>query len=376
MIIYSLISNRGGMLRVAESLAQIFDHLPEGFPLEVFIFSEEPPFAFESKNFKWFQLENSEEAHLLKTMKRIRAQVKEVIAGREVKWLVADFMTLDFFDGIETQVCYDVHFLGRPFFDALSKTKNAQIMDDVTSKNFVLSLHVQHFPFVKFEAKHMRRASCFIVNSETSRRDLITLYADVASDKEIDYIPVSSSLKYHDVPALVAESGLYFHGRYHPQKGLHFLLQQDWQDLPLTLRGFEENFLNPENTKFLKSKGINTLPWTFDSALIHREIMEHELILFPSIYEPWGLSLQEALALGKLCVAHRCNSGHEEQITHGENGFLLDFSAADLKDRLKEIVQLDVSIKERIKKRAKEGSHLGHEKRLQALKKFLLKLRA
>src|SRR5690606_1126218 len=144
--------------------------------------------------------------------------------------------------------------------------------------------------FVKFEAKHMRRASRFIVNSETSRRDLLTLYADVASGKEIDYIPVSSSLKKQDFPSLVEESGLYFHGRYHPQKGLHFLLQQDWQDLQLTLRGFEESFLNPETIKCLRSKGINAFPWTFASSLIHRLIMEHELLLFPPVYEPWVLS--------------------------------------------------------------------------------------
>lgn len=375
MIIYSLISNRGGMLRVAESLAGIYEHLPKDFPLEVFIFSEEPPFAFTSEKFKWFHLENTEEAHIPETMQRLQQEVKAVIADRQVDWIIADFMTLDFFSGIDAKICYDVHFLGRPFFNALSKTKNAQLMDDATSKNFVLSLHVQHFPFVKFEAKHMRKAERFIVNSETSRRDLLTLYSDVATGKGIDYIPVSTALKNFEAKANFKEAGLYFHGRYHPQKGLHFLLQKNWLDLPLTMRGFDPNFLNAENSKHFQSIGITPLPWTSDSALIHQEILDHEIILFPSIYEPWGLSLQEALALGKLCVAHRCDSGHEEQINHGENGFLLDFAAADLKERIKEIVDLPSGEKNKIKQRAKELSHLGHEKRIQALKAFILELK-
>lgn len=374
MIIYSLISNHGGMLRVVESLESIFNVLPKDFPLKVFIFSNKPPFEFKSDRFVWFLLEDVDDPHFATTLETLNKQVKDYLQDTKVDWIVGDFMTLDFFRGIEAKICYDIHFLGRPFFEALSKAKNVDIMDKFSGKNLVLSLHMQHLFFIQFESRFMRRAKRFLVNSVSSHHSLINQYADVSADKPITYIPVSSKLEEVDEKNVEKLSGLYFHGRFHPQKGIHFLLGQDWSDLPLTMRGFETKYLTEESLDWLNQRGITGLPWTSDSAQIRRELLSHDIVLFPSIYEPWGLSLQEALAMGKICVANTCHSGHEEQIHHGINGFLIDFSRPYFKEEIKQISLLPGNIKQRIREEAIKRSKLGHQDRLEKLKDLLVEL--
>ena len=374
MIIYGLICNRGGMLRVAESLAGVFQGLPNDFPLKVFIFSEEKPFEFTSDRFVWFQIENIEESHLELSVTRLRQEIKSYLDGQKVDWIIADFMTLELFKELDAKICYDVHFLGRPFFESLSRYTNMHIVDEISGKNFILSLHLQHLSFVKFESRLMKRASRFIVNSESSMKSLMNSYQDVCSGKKINYVPVSSDLVITQNVPVIPGSGLYFHGRFHPQKGLHFLINETWHDLPLTIRGFEEQYLTKSTLDLFLQQGITPLPWTNDSKIIHRELLEHELILFPSIYEPWGLSLQEALSLGKICIAHFSQSGHEEQITNGVNGFLIDFSKPDFKEKILQIYFLPENEKTRISNNAKAGTQLGHEKRNDALRDLLIDL--
>lgn len=372
MIIYGIISNKGGMLRVVESLEKVYSSLPADFPLRVFIFTDQKPFEFTSDKFVWFQVDDIEESHHEKNILKFKKDVKDYLNGEKVDWIIADFMTLEIFREVPAKICYDIHFLGRPFFESLSRYKDMHIIDTITGKNFILSLHMQHLSFVRFEAKLMKMASRFLVNSQNSFQFLLNSYQDVCNDKQIDYIPVSSELLGDDIEsdAMIPKS-LYFHGRCHPQKGLHFLINEKWHDMSLTIRGFEEKYLSEESLSILNRQGIKALPWTSDSKIIRKELLEHEIILFPSIYEPWGLSLQEALALGKICICHYSKSGHEEQIIDGVNGFLIDYSQKDFKERIKEICNLPDVKKMEIRNNAKKMSHLGHEKRIQALVELL-----
>jgi glycosyltransferase involved in cell wall biosynthesis len=364
------------MLRVTESLEEVFKELPEDFPMKVFIFSETKPFEFSSDKFVWFQIDNIEEAHLEKSILKLREGIKNYLQGKKVDWIIADFMTLEIFREVKASICYDVHFLGRPFFASLSRYTNMHVVDEITGKNFILSLHMQHLSFVKFEARLMKRATRFIVNSQTTLASLENSYQDVCGGKKINYVPVSSELELSEDIPVVAGSGLYFHGRFHPQKGLHFLINEKWHDLPLTIRGLEDGYLTQNTLDLFKKQGITPLPWTSNSKIIRQELLAHEVILFPSIYEPWGLSLQEALSLGKICIAHFSQSGHEEQIVDGENGFLIDFSSSDFKQKILEIYSLPASVKVTISANAKKRSHLGHGARNKVLKDLLLELNA
>ena len=376
MIIYSLICNKGGMLRVVESLEKIFDYLPPNFPLKIIIIGEEKPFEMHDERFIWFESDDVSTATASrKSLVRISQEIKVMFEGQKVDWIITDFMTLDCFRHIDAKICYDVHFLGRPFFNSFSKQKDLSIVSEFTGDKLIYALHVQHLKFLKFEAKLMDKASCFIVNSESSRRSLLTEYKDVTQGKEMTLIPVSTQLEEQEMEKpKILKKGFYFHARFHPQKGVHFLLQQNWSELGLTMRGIDPSYFKETNLNFLKERSIEALPWTNDSSIIRDEILSYEFVLFPSIYEPWGLSLQEALSLGKICIAHKCHSGHEEQITHGLNGFLLDFAADNLMSELERIKNLPSTVKDKIQINAAKMSKQGHGDRQKMLSVFFEKL--
>lgn len=373
MIIYSLVCNEGGMLRVVESLENLFLALPDDFPLRVFIFSSTKPKFIIDERFVWFPHRVDPKKKWLDEIADLQALIHAYLNGQAVDWIIGDFMTLDFYKGMSAKICYDVHFLGRPFYKALSESKGVVVLDEFHRNHFVLQLQYKQFSFLKDEFAHMRSASCFIVNSKYSERNLLEDYQDVSAGKPITYIPVSTNLELKEESSHV-NGVLYFHGRFHPQKGIHFLFNRNWDKTPITIRGFEEPYFTEDRVQWLKNKNISILPWTGDSAQLHRELMGHQAVIFPSIYEPWGLSLQEALALGKICIANRCNGGHEEQITDGVNGFLVDFAKDDIQEKIQEILNLDKRVLEQISLSAKASSKLGHEDRIECLKKFLLEL--
>lgn len=377
MILYSLISNRGGMLRVVESLEEVFRYLPENFPLKIIIMGEDQPFETEDKRFIFFQTDDVSTPNASrKSLVTIRKQIFEMFKDQHIDWLIADFMTLPCFKDLNVKICYDVHFLGRPFFEAFSRQKKMEIINDFTNQALTLALDLQHLSFIKFEAGLMAKAQRFIVNSQSTRKSLEKDYKDVIEGKLIEYIPVSTNLEVEvKEKEITYRDGFYFHARFHPQKGIHFLLNLDWNGLGLTMRGFEKTILNEKNNAYLASRSILGLPWTNDSAAIRAELLTHEFVLFPSIYEPWGLSLQEALALGKICIANRCESGHEEQIVDGVNGFLVDFAASNILEKLKEIKGMSSENKARISMNAKKSAQLGHDKRNQMLANYLMRLK-
>ncbi|UZJ43458.1 glycosyltransferase [Marinimicrobium sp. C6131] len=53
-------------------------------------------------------------------------------------------------------------------------------------------------------------------------------------------------------------------------------------------------------------------------------------VVFPSIYEPWGLVVTECMAMGKICIIQDCESGMSEQITDEVNGFRVDMSKTSI----------------------------------------------
>ena len=141
---------------------------------------------------------------------------------------------------------------------------------------------------------------------------------------------------------------------------------------PIHFRGFDPRIIPKESQSTLSEKNLIILPWIDESELLAQEISKAKVMLFPSIYEPWGLSLQEGLSMGKICVANRSQSGHEEQIVDGENGFLLDMNDFQWEIELMNILQKSPEELERISKNAKNSTVVGHEARLKSLALVLI----
>jgi glycosyltransferase involved in cell wall biosynthesis len=54
-----------------------------------------------------------------------------------------------------------------------------------------------------------------------------------------------------------------------------------------------------------------------------KAINDAKYMVFPSVYEPWGLSLNEGLACGKICIVSPVG-GHREQVKNNKNGRIVN----------------------------------------------------
>ncbi|RZQ33478.1 glycosyltransferase family 4 protein [Vibrio vulnificus] len=72
------------------------------------------------------------------------------------------------------------------------------------------------------------------------------------------------------------------------------------------------------------------------TTMVDREMETSSILLFPSRYEGFPLTLLEAMSCGLPCVSFDCDSGPSEIITNGENGYVVDdndFSSFEIKLR-------------------------------------------
>lgn len=165
-------------------------------------------------------------------------------------------------------------------------------------------------------------SDCIIANSFSSAKDIRTMFPEV--NAKLNTVPLGVDKKiYADNPALESKAILYM-GRLDQMKGL----QQFLNDV-------EENF------EMLQSLGLKVYV-AGKGHLLQRVIDMHyagkieylysvsgpakfqllkdvKYMVFPSIYEPYGLSLNEGLSSGKICLATSVG-GHKDQIQNMVNG--------------------------------------------------------
>ena len=363
MIIYSIHANRGGLTRVAEGMIQLLPKIPFSIDFKLVVFSKKK-YSCADKRFVWIKLED--EFNLSPTqIATVQNSIQENINLSQINWVIGEEMTLPFWDKWDLPIIYDVHLLQRPLFEEINKSKNILSFDQTLNIFSVSMLKADMFRMLKQEAVWFRKAERFIVNSKNSFHYLHSLYSFESKNKKVYHVPVSTEFENpqfgnHEIPQ--EKNPLYFYGRFHPQKGLHFLFNETWHDHPIQMRGLRENLLTPDVKTKTNKMGIEIHPWDFSHQVLRNSLVIAQNVLFPSIYEPWGLSLQESMAMGKFCIAHK-HSGHAEQIIHKENGWLIDMHEVGWKNHLIEALELNSKERERIQQNAKNTTHFGHNQR-------------
>jgi glycosyltransferase involved in cell wall biosynthesis len=67
---------------------------------------------------------------------------------------------------------------------------------------------------------------------------------------------------------------------------------------------------------------------------------EADIFVFPSVSDPWGLVLNEAMAAGLPVVASSAAGAVADLVQHGRNGFVVDpWDAGALRDSLSELIE-------------------------------------
>ncbi len=368
--LFSCVINNGGMRRIAQWTMRYSEEFDDVFFV---IFS--PDKIKTNKNLMHVQMDEFNNTFTEEVIAKYQATLKTQLGHRKFSFKIADYMTLAYIDFIKIPTVYDTHILGKPLHDSILKTSKLQKFDGVFFKNAITSMiDLMSFSFLRFENSWIKVSGAYVTNSKITSEHLKKYYKDQIENKTIFHIPLPGAAEKKDLSEYSQRKfkyDIYTFARVHPQKGFHFILNNDWSKTGLTIRGLDINLLTSEGEAFLAQKNITNLNWTNSQSQLERDILSSRFILFPSIYEPFGLALQEALSLGAICICHKNNSGHEEQITHGINGFLVDMESEDWILIFEELKQMETSKLDEISLNAIKSANFGDTNRNQSFRAFI-----
>lgn len=215
------------------------------------------------------------------------------------------------------------------------------------------------------EWKSVSTSDIIITNSEFTTAEIRKHYCEEIRGKDIVTAPLGidvDSVPFQ--PCFDSNKWAYF-GRLEAQKGINYIIR-DFVDNPDLYRenplviigdGSMDNAIIKADffDGFVKFHGLKP------KSELRDILADVKFCIFPSIYEPWGLALTEALAMGKICVVSSTGGGMLEQVLYFDetqkiavrssdevgadrsylNGFVLDFRrnsaakfVADLNSRM------------------------------------------
>ena len=368
-IFYSIWMNDGGLTQVALSMLDLLEELNQFCEFNLIIFNGKE--IASNKNIFQIQLKGFD--HTEETLVYTSQILQDKFNFDRHCYLIADETTLPLWKDIEIDYYYDIHLLQRELYSKLKKIDNIHTYDKHMNSRVLTLLLADELKRFLYEGRLLNKAKGFVSNSLCSINHLKNHYPKEVKDKKIFHIPVYSTMKFdkkYSQPDFSNKS-LYNCARSHPQKGHHFFFDSNWNDLPIYLRGFWPGMYDEDVVEKAQAKGINILGWSDDIENLKKEFLDYTFHVFPSIYEPWGLSLEESLSAGRICIANRNDSGHEEQIVHGENGFLIDFNVSTLKEKIFEILNMSPAVLNAISINAAKTHFDRRRLRLEGFKKMI-----
>lgn len=168
-------------------------------------------------------------------------------------------------------------------------------------------------------------ADYVVHNSSATREDVAEEIPQV--DLKSSAIPLGvDKAVYKPMPNLGSKIILYM-GRLDQQKGISQFLENVKANYEtLKQNGFQvwvvgdgQEFEKP--ARFSVAGMIKMFGRLSDEEKM-KALQAAEYMVFPSVYEPYGLALNEGLATGKICIASDLG-GHKEQIKNKKNGILV-----------------------------------------------------
>ena len=272
-------------------------------------------------------------------------EIEGFILKNRIDSIVVDYYTYDHFRNIDVKLIGDVHYLIKPSHSF--ETPKHEIYENEISKNIEIFMNVEKLKKERQERRFITACEKIIVNSNYTLDLLQQYYATEIKQKTIEVINVSPVVgRNHEVIKTDSQDIIY-HGRFNMVKRIDHLIELGKIiDQKIHLYG-----ASPEMKEILdkkKYKNIVIHNWVTD---IDSTLLMHNVHIFPSMYEPWGLALTKSMAMGAICIANSNAGGHRLQIKDKEDGFLVDFTH-DLK-AIKDILdhgQFDnISLKARTK---------------------------
>jgi glycosyltransferase involved in cell wall biosynthesis len=181
------------------------------------------------------------------------------------------------------------------------------------------------------EWKAIVTSDIIICNSQFTANEVIKYYGDCGlSNKTIYAVPLGTVKdKIPFQPQLEGNKWAYF-GRLDSMKGLWYISK----DMVLNKELYQENpplIIGDGMLEMLFMKahffeGLVNYQGLKNKKELAALLKDVKYCIFPSIYEPYGLALNEAMAMGKICIISNDASGMHEQVSNiQENGIVFDF---------------------------------------------------
>jgi glycosyltransferase involved in cell wall biosynthesis len=214
----------------------------------------------------------------------------------------------------------------------------------------------------EYEKNIFKKSKTVIAVSDYVKKEIINYY-EIQSNKVITIHNGIDLKEFNDVRRIGLKDKLgvsniiLFMGGYSKRKGIHILLkaiaeikERDWV---LIIIGGGDLKSKKEMMKLINSLNIKNRIINFSNIsrqLLKSILFEADIFVHPALYEPFGITILEAMATGKAIIATK-TGGIPEILAN--SGILISISSKELKNALETLIS-DVELRKKYSKLAKE----------------------